>query len=166
MSGSYNGGAGGFTTELRSGVDAAPVPQVTSRPAAEVQPRTWQAPSLGASGHFAVHRDHLPEAASIVRSRLGDVREAIAEVQQYFHSFDCMAGWPQGQQMMQNLMTLLDAFASVSKDTHDAHALAAGKFKASYDAYEQAEQQSKLAAERRRYSGVPKAPDGQIYRGH
>lgn len=142
----YDGGVDGFIGELRSGVDAAPTPRITSRPPDEAQPKSWQAPDLGASGHLAVHTDDLTAMSATIRSRLADVRSAINEIQQHYGSFDSLSGWPQGQQMCDNLLTALDSFAHASQQTHDAHAETAGNLKASAHTYTDTEARNAAAA--------------------
>lgn len=142
----YDGGVGGWFHELRTGVDAAPTPQVTSHPPAEVLATPWQSPDLSAKGHLVVHTDHLEQESGAIRACLADVRSAIAEIQQHQGSFGSLAGWPQGREMCQTLLASIDSFAQVAQQTHDAHAETAGNLRASAHAYTDAETRNTAAA--------------------
>jgi hypothetical protein len=137
----------GDAKEFLTGANTAPTPQVTSRPPAEVQPETWQAPDVGKAGHLVVHRDHLTAAADVLQAHLPDIRQKITDLQQQYGSFDCLAAWPQGQQMCQNLLSLVESFAQVSQQTHDAHADTASNLKATAGTYEDAETDSTRASQ-------------------
>jgi hypothetical protein len=143
--GSYDGGFSGAMTEFDTGAQSASTPQVSSRPPDEAQARSWQAPDVRASGHFAVHTDVLNEEAAKIRSKLAELRSAMAELQQDGAAFDCLAFWHQGQTMCANLEASVSGLVQVSQQTHNAHAETAGKLRANADAYANAEAQSHAA---------------------
>lgn len=136
----------GDAKEFLTGANTAPTPQISSRPPGPVQPEAWQAPDVSGQGHVVVHRDHLTSAADVLKAHLPEIREAISAIQQQYGSFDCLAKWPQGQQMCQNLLQMVDGFAQVSQQTHDAHADTASKLVASAGAYDDAETSNTQAA--------------------
>lgn len=136
----------GDAKEFLTGANCAPTPQVSSQPQGPVSPQAWQAPDVSGSGQVTVHRDHLTSAADVLKAHLPEIREAVSEIQQQYGSFDCLAKWPQGQQMCQNLMQMVDGFAQVTQQTHDAHADTASKLMASAGAYEDAETSNAQAA--------------------
>lgn len=145
----------GLGKELLTGANCAPTPQVNSQPPGPVVAKQWQAPDVSKSGHLVVHRDHLTTASDVLKQHLPDLRSAISEIQQHYGSFDCLSSWPQGQQMMQNLMSALDTFAEVGQQTHDAHAQAASNLTASANAYQDAETTNTSAAKAVGTSGAP-----------
>lgn len=135
----YDGGAQGWITEWDTGASAVATPQVTSRPKDEVQPKSWTASDVSASGQLEVQTDGLEEASAILRSPLAKVRAAIAKIQGNPDAMNCLAAWPQGKQTGTNFLQAVDAFTQTSQATHDAHATAAGHMKASAAAYSDAE---------------------------
>lgn len=141
--------------EFLTGAHTAPTPQVSSRPAAEVQPETWQAPDVSAKGELSVHADHLTSAADVLRAHLPEIQDAVTAIQQMYGSFGCLNAWPQGQAMCSNLTETVQSFVTVSQQTHDAHAGTASNLKASADTYAQKESDSTRAA---RSAGTPSPP--------
>lgn len=129
-----------------TGAHTAPTPQISSTPPAEVQPEQWQAPDVSNSGQLVVHRDHLTTASDVLKAHLPELQMWVRNLQDLSGNFDCLASWPQGQQMCQNLMTLVESFAQVGQQTHDAHADAASNLTATAGAYEAAETDSTQAA--------------------
>lgn len=130
---------GGDVTELFTGANTAPTPQVTSRPPAEVLAEQWTAPDVSNAGQLTVQHEDLHAAASVIKTHLAEIDNAIATIQQFYGSFDCLQAWPAGQQMCQNLMELATTFESVLKKTSGAHADTAAKLTATADAYKNTE---------------------------
>jgi hypothetical protein len=145
VSGYANGGAGGWTSQFSTGVDAWPTPQIFTRPPAPVQPQQWTAPALHATGGFAVRPDGLHSAASVIRPSLAPVRSWTARVESHQASFRSLMTWPGGLGAGSTLVASAGAFAAAATDAHDAHAHAAGSLKASADAYADAEHRSGMA---------------------
>lgn len=129
-----------------TGAHTAPTPQITSRPPAEIQPEQWQAPDVSKSGHIVVHRDHLTTASDVLKAHLPELQTMVRSLQELSGNFDCLAAWPQGQQMCQNLMSLVESFTQVGQQTHDAHADAASNLTDTASTYEAAETDNTQAA--------------------
>lgn len=130
---------GGDVTELFTGANTAPTPQVTTRPPAEVQPEQWTAPKADAPGQLSVHRGELESAADVLKKQLPEISNLISALQQLYGSFDCLAAWPAGQTMCQNLVDLADAFNTVAQQTVQGHEDTAAKLTATAASYEETE---------------------------
>lgn len=137
----------GDADEFLTGANCAPTPQVNSKPPGPVQATKWTAPDVSASGHLTVHRDHLTHASDVYKAHLPEIRDAITAIQQLYGSFDCLQYWPQGQTMCQNLMSMVEQFAHVTQQTHDAHAETASKLTETANTYEQTETTNTKAAQ-------------------
>lgn len=140
------GGIVGAGKEFLTGANTWPTPQVTTKPPGPVQPKKFVAPDVSADGQVVVHHEHLTTAADVLRAHLPELQSAVTQIQQYYGSFDCLNGWPQGEQMCQNLMSALDSFIQVGQQTHDAHADTSSKLKATARTYQDAETDSTQAA--------------------
>lgn len=115
-------GAKELWNDVTSGANTAPVPQVNSSPPRAVQPRTWTAPDVNASGHLTVHHGALTSAADVIKNYVTDLDNAINEITTHYSSFDSLMGWDTGSSFGGNLTAAVTAFTSAGNDTSEAHA--------------------------------------------
>jgi hypothetical protein len=125
--------------EFTSGAHTSPTPQVHGAPPSPVTPRTWTAPTVGASGHITVHHGTLTTAADVLKNCVPDLETALEGVNQQTLAFDSLTGWDTGASFGGNLVNAVSAFLSAGQDTSQSHATAATSMSSTAATYDSTE---------------------------
>ena len=146
--------------EVTSGANTAPVPQVTSSPPPPVQPRTWTAPAVNASGHITVHHGALTTASDVIKNYVTEIDNAVSEVTSHIMAFDSLMGWDTGASFGGNLQNAVTAFTQAGQDTSQAHADTAGNLQSTAATYGDTETANARLASNIGGGSSPAAPSG------